>query len=113
MPFLAVRLSVLQDWIALLLCAYIVGLQVCGEIKDTALCEMAMQRNLKELSLGWQIGLKVLNRLRAQFFLAPLMGVIPGVILTQVTQSEEAHDSPPISWLPYQPLRRKTPVYCR
>jgi hypothetical protein len=71
------------DWAALLLCAYIVGLQVSGEIKDMALCEMQQRRNSKELNPGWLLTLNVLNRLRSQFFLAPLMGCIPCVILMQ------------------------------
>jgi hypothetical protein len=71
------------DWVALVLCAYIVGLQVCGEVKDTALCEMAAARGVKELSPGWQLALGLLNRLRSQLFLAPLMGCIPTVILVQ------------------------------
>ena len=62
------------DWIAHFLCSYVVGLQVCGEIKDTALCEMAMEGHLKELSLFWRGALNFLNRLRSQVFLQPLMG---------------------------------------
>ena len=71
------------DWAALLLCAYIVGLQIVGEIKDVALCEMQERRNAKELSPGWLLALNILNRLRSQLFLAPLMGCIPSVVLTQ------------------------------
>ena len=71
------------DWVALLLCSCIVGLSVVGEIKDTLLCELAMDRHLKELSPVWRFALNVLNRLRAQLFLSPLMGAIPGVVLTQ------------------------------
>lgn len=71
------------DWATLVLCAYVVGLQISGEIKDTALCEMQKQRSLKELSSGWRLALSLLNRLRSQFFLAPLMGCIPSVILMQ------------------------------
>ena len=56
---------------------------VVGEIKDTALCSMSAERNIKELSLGWQIALEILNVLRSQFFLQPLMGAIPVVVLTQ------------------------------
>jgi len=37
------------DWIALSLCALVVGLTVSGEIKDISLCEIAAQRNIKEL----------------------------------------------------------------
>jgi hypothetical protein len=71
------------DWVALMLCSYLVGLTVFGEIKDILLCELSAQRNLSELSLGWQRALAVLSRLRSQFFLQPLMGAIPAVVLTQ------------------------------
>lgn len=71
------------DWVALLLCSYIVGLQVVGEIKDTALCEMLMERNIKELPQHWKLALAVLNRLRSQVFLQPLLASIPLVVLTQ------------------------------
>ena len=37
------------DWIALSLCALVVGLTVSGEIKDIALCEIAAQRKVEEL----------------------------------------------------------------
>ena len=71
------------DWVALVMCSYLVGLQVVGEIKDTALCEMAIQRHIKELSPGWQLALHLLNLMRGQIFLHPLMGAIPAVVLTQ------------------------------
>jgi hypothetical protein len=38
-----------QDWVALILCSYVVGLQVVGEIKDINLCEIAMDRCGKHL----------------------------------------------------------------
>jgi hypothetical protein len=44
---------------------------------------MAMARNLQELSPLWRFALRLLNRLRTQLFLSPLMGAIPGVVLTQ------------------------------
>lgn len=37
------------DWVALSLCAFVVGLTVSGEIKDISLCEIAAQRKIKEL----------------------------------------------------------------
>ena len=72
-----------QDWVALILCSYVVGMQMVGEIKDTSLCEIAMDRNIKELPIFWQYALGFLNRLRSQFFLQPLVGAIPCVVLTQ------------------------------
>ena len=39
------------DWVALVLCSYLVGLTVAGEIKDIALCKMATQRGLQALGL--------------------------------------------------------------
>ena len=72
-----------QDWVALILCSYVIGMQMAGEIKDTALCEIAMDRNIKELPVFWQYALGFLNRLRSQFFLQPLVGAIPCVVLTQ------------------------------
>lgn len=80
---LAVNAMSWLDWCALLLCSYVVGSTVVGEIKDTALCQMAMERNVLELSRGWQIALEMLNILRSQTFLQPLVGAIPAVILTQ------------------------------
>ena len=71
------------DWLALMLCSFIVGLQVVGEIKDINLCEIGMDRNRKELSIFWQYAFGFLNRLRSQFFLHPLVGAIPCVVLTQ------------------------------
>lgn len=71
------------DWMALLLCSYVVGMTVVGEIKDTALCRIAIERNVKELTIGWKIGLELLNTLRSQFFLLPLMAAVPVVVLTQ------------------------------
>jgi hypothetical protein len=56
---------------------------VVSEIKDTALCTMSMDHNIKELHKGWQIALAFLNILRSHFFLLPLMGAIPVVVLTQ------------------------------
>ena len=50
---LAVNAMSEPDWFALLLCSYVVGITVVGEIKDTALCAMAIQRNVLELSKGW------------------------------------------------------------
>eukprot|EP01051_Picozoa_sp_SAG22_P020329 SAG22_NODE_4068_length_1398_cov_1.254042_1_plen_45_part_10 len=44
---------------------------------------MAIKRNVLELNKGWQVALEVLNILRSQFFLFPLMGAIPIVVLTQ------------------------------
>ena len=67
----------------MILCSYVVGLQVVGEIKDTTLCEIAMDRNIKELSVFWQYALGFLNRLRSQLFLQPLVGAIACVVLTQ------------------------------
>ena len=58
------------DWVALVLCAYVVGLNVAGEIKDIQLCEMAYTARLKELSVPWQVALAVLGRVRGQVFLA-------------------------------------------
>lgn len=42
-----------------------------------------MNRNIDELSVFWQYALGFLNRLRSQFFLQPLVGAIPCVVLTQ------------------------------
>ena len=42
-----------------------------------------MERHSKELGPGWQLALNLLNRLRSQVFLQPLMGAIPAVVLTQ------------------------------
>lgn len=71
------------DWAALVLCSYVVGLTIVGEIKDMALCEMAIERNKLELSQAWLIWLEILNRLRSAFFLQPLCASIPVVVLTQ------------------------------
>ncbi len=71
------------DWAALILCSYVVGLTIVGEIKDMALCEMAIERNKLELSQAWMIWLEILNRLRSAFFLQPLCASIPLVVLTQ------------------------------
>jgi hypothetical protein len=73
----------LPDWVALFLCSYVVGMTIVGEIKDNALCTMAMARKSAELSLAWKIGLEFLGVLRSHFFLLPLMGAIPVVVLTQ------------------------------
>ena len=58
------------DWVALVLCAYVVGLNVAGEIKDIQLCEMAYTARVKELTVPWQVALAVLGRVRGQVFLA-------------------------------------------
>ena len=80
---LAINAMSWLDWCALTLCSYVVGATVVGEIKDTALCAMAAERNSLELSRGWRIALDMLNILRTQVFLLPLMGAIPVLILTQ------------------------------
>ena len=72
-----------QDWVALILCSYIIGMKITGEIKDITLCEIAMERNVKELPVFWHYALGFLNRLRSQIFLQPLVGAIPCVVLTQ------------------------------
>ena len=68
------------DWFALLLCSYIVGLTVAAEVKDMALVEMAIENNAKELSPGWRLALTISGSLRAHFFLAPLMSLVPLVV---------------------------------
>jgi hypothetical protein len=73
----------LLDWTALVLCSYVVGLNVAGEIKDISLCEMSATARAMELSLPWQVALATLGRIRSQFFLAAVMGAVPGVVLTQ------------------------------
>ena len=80
---LAVNAMAIPDWTALLLCSYVVGMTVLGEIKDTQLCTFSIARNAKELSVGWKIALELLGILRSHFFLLPLMGAIPCVVLTQ------------------------------
>ena len=80
---LAVNAMSSADWMALLLCSYVVGMTIVGEIKDTQLCTFSIARNAKELSAGWKIALEVLGVLRSHFFLLPLMGAIPCVVLTQ------------------------------
>eukprot|EP01052_Picozoa_sp_SAG31_P029800 SAG31_NODE_2997_length_4803_cov_4.274872_1_plen_524_part_00 len=80
---LSVNAMTLPDWLALLLCSFVVGLTVVGEIKDTALCAMSAERNIEELSKFWQVALWSLETLRSQFFLQPLMGAIPVVVLTE------------------------------
>lgn len=72
------------DWAALVLCSYVVGLTIVGEVKDIALCEMSIQRNKLELSRAWMILLEILSRLRSAFFLPLLCASIPLVVLTQV-----------------------------
>ena len=44
---------------------------------------MQAQANGDKLSMPWKVALEVLNRLRSQFFLAPLMGATPAVVVTQ------------------------------
>lgn len=72
-----------MDWVALAMCAYIVGLNIAGEVKDMMLCEMSVDSKKDDLSQGWQLALAFLGRLRSQILLAPLMGAIPAVVLTQ------------------------------
>ena len=100
-----------QGWVALILCSYVVGMQMVGEIQDTTLCKIAMDRNIKELPVFWQYALGFLNRLRSQFFLQPLVGAIPCVVLTQggsaldicfntiaVSGTAQSHPLPPSYW---------------
>ena len=47
------------------------------------LCEMHIEIHKERLSPAWHIAFGVLNRLRSQFFLQPLMGAIPCLVLTQ------------------------------
>eukprot|EP01043_Picozoa_sp_COSAG02_P023758 COSAG02_NODE_1277_length_13502_cov_14.551593_11_plen_434_part_00 len=92
------------DWTALLLCSYLVGLTVAAEIKDIALCEMAAARSIKEITPRWRFALAVLNRIRSQVLMQPLMGAIPAVVLTQ-------GGSAMLIWCARNPvlLRRDTP----
>jgi phage terminase large subunit-like protein len=97
------------DWVALLMSAYVVGLMVSGEIKECVthllcrckrrvsacsssdildvcsivLCEIQAQKNAHKLTAPWQLALEALNCLRSQFFLAPLMGATPAIVVTQ------------------------------
>jgi len=90
---LAVNAMSQPDWMALFLCSYVAGLTVVGEIKDNALCTMSIERHIaaagdpdtdaSKLHMRWLIALEVLGILRMQFFLLPLMGAIPVVVLTQ------------------------------
>ena len=73
----------LLDWTSLVLCSYVVGLNVAGEIKDISLCEISATLRAKELSLPWRVALATLGRIRSQFFLGAVMGAVPGVVLTQ------------------------------
>ena len=73
----------IADWVALAMCAYIVGLNIAGEVKDMMLCEMSIDSKKDDLSQGWLLALTALGRLRSQILLAPLMGAIPAVVLTQ------------------------------
>jgi hypothetical protein len=80
---LAVNAMSMPDWTALLLCSYVVGMTIVGEIKDTQLCSFSVERTAKDLSAGWKIALELLGVLRSHFFLMPLMVATPVVVLTQ------------------------------
>jgi hypothetical protein len=69
------------DWFAQIVCSYVVGLTLVGEVKDTELCAIAAERNRKELSRGWQIALALLNRFRSHFFVQNILICVPLVIL--------------------------------
>ena len=47
------------------------------------LCEIQAQKNAHKLTAPWQLALEALNCLRSQFFLAPLMGATPAIVVTQ------------------------------
>ena len=68
------------DWGALLFASFVVAFSVCGELKDTILCSLAVERASEDLSPAWRISLRLMNGCRRRFFLPQVMHAVPMLV---------------------------------
>jgi hypothetical protein len=71
------------QWGTVWMCSYVVGLSIVGELKDAALCSIAVERGREQLSRRWMWALRLLATIRVHAFLGAVLSSIPMVIMTR------------------------------
>ena len=69
------------DFGALIFASFVVSFTVVGELKDTILCSLAVERAEEALSPGWRVLLRLMNGCRRRLFLPMLMHAVPILVV--------------------------------